>query len=79
MLFGSSAMHENLAKETVAQVPEISRPDPLHVSPIHELAKHRIETVAPLSDAETALWSGSVESMTKRGQQGNAAFGEVCA
>jgi hypothetical protein len=52
----SRSMHEDLAQEAVAQMPEISCPDALEMGAIDQLAKDGIDPVPPLGDAEAAVW-----------------------
>src|SRR5579863_4993730 len=39
-------MHQNVAHQTIAQMPQITRPDPLHLTAIGQLTKDGVDEVA---------------------------------
>ncbi len=70
-------MHEHLAQQPTAQMPQIVGPDPLDSSALDELAEDGVDAVAPLGEVTAEPRPGVLFSTTERGQELDAAVGEV--
>src|SRR5579863_2857561 len=51
-------MHQKETQQAIAQMPEIPRPDPLHLAAIGQLTKHRVDEVAYSPQHGTLIRSG---------------------
>ena len=47
-------MHQKVAQQASAQMPQITRPDSFHVTAIGQLSEHRVDEIAHAS--KTELW-----------------------
>jgi hypothetical protein len=53
----ADGMHQNEAQQAIAQMPQIACPDPLHLTPIRQLTKDRVDEITnPSQDGTLVGW-----------------------
>ncbi len=71
-------VHQNHAHYPVAQMPQITRPDPCDSAAIGQLSKDRIDAVAHPAQYSTPTVSGLSASFAKGSLKDHSDFAQIC-